>query len=94
MNSLTGQWSGGGKMNEDSVHISVILSIILIIVGGISLLYGFVIPLTFLPKNILPSMIFKIIGILFILIGLISTFIQLRRKTSRKIQRENKNISP
>ncbi len=73
-------------MNNEPIHISLTLGIILSIVGGVSLLYGFMIPVTYLPMNNLPSMIFKIAGIVLLLIGLIMTFVQLKRKTSRKIQ--------
>jgi hypothetical protein len=76
-------------VSREPVHLPLTLSIVLIIIGGVSLLYGFMIPVTYLPMNILPSMIFKIIGVMFIFIGFISMLVQLRRKKSQKIDTEN-----
>lgn len=76
-------------MSREPVHLPLTLSIVLIIIGGVSLLYGFMIPVTYLPMNILPSTIFKIIGVMFIFIGFISMLVQLRRKKSQKIDTEN-----
>lgn len=76
-------------MSREPVHLPLTLSIVLIIIGGVSLLYGFMIPVTYLPMNILPITIFKIIGVMFIFIGFISMLVQLRRKKSQKIDTEN-----
>ena len=60
-------------------HLHYILGITFIISGILSLIYGFIIPTQGLPKNVIVSLAFEIIGIVLIIIALILFFLYFKK---------------
>jgi len=76
-------------MNNEKIHINFLWGIICIILGLVSLIYSFSIPTTGFPYNAPDSLTFTVIGIVFIILGII--LIIFKRGVSRSQSQNNEN---
>ena len=80
-------------MKKETKHFYFVVGLIFMIMGGFSLVYSAIIPTTFFTVNEIPSLIFRITGIIFIIIGLSLTIV-MRKKTLVKKIKNKETISP
>jgi len=64
----------------EKINFYSIIGLILIFIGILSLIWGYIIPTKFVPINTTVSLGFEIAGILFIIIG-ISLFALIKKRT-------------
>ena len=76
-------------MNNEKIHLNFLWGIICIIVGLVSLIYSFSIPTTSFPYNAPASVTFTIIGVIFIILGII--LFVFKRGVSRSQNQSNEN---
>ncbi len=79
-------------MKQEVIHFSLIVGTILLIMGAFSLIYGFIIPTQSFPMNDPPSILFKTMGVFFIIVGLLLVFFLRKRQTFQTIETEEDGI--
>jgi len=77
-------------VNNDKIHFYLLSGVICIIVGAVSLVYSYIIPTTAFPYNAPASLTFTVIGIAFIVLGIILILFRRRVARSQKQSVENK----
>ncbi len=74
-------------MKKETHHFYVIVGIMMMIMGGFSFVYGSIIPTTFFTINEIPSLIFRVSGVIFIVIG-VGLLLYLRKHIDSTTEKE------
>ena len=79
-------------MKKEIIYSYTIIGMILIITGIFSFVYGYIIPTENFPINNLPNLFYRILGIIFIIFGLILVTFLKKREMQKKMIAPNEGI--
>jgi membrane protein implicated in regulation of membrane protease activity len=84
----------GVIMENEKRRFYLIIGIILLFLGLFSFMYGSIIPTKYLPMNDLPSLIFKLSGVIFLIIGIIILVFMRKKSINHERKTTSKDVSP